>query len=312
MGHSCPESQRAYICAVFEWLRKPYPNVYETLNVRLKVALFIVVFVFLFLVVFKPFDIDSLIQIDLYLGAFLYGLVSGVMVLLISSSLIHLAPNFFADQGWTIGKEILIMNVLLLAVSVGNGILGFYIELCPPGVSNTIWNSIYLDVIRTYSVGIFPVSMLTAVSYSVFLKRNLAHSVEHNKQFEARLEKEVPVQSEPNPFVTVVSHANNNDFSFHLNDLLFVTADGNYVEFHLESEDSVKREIRRNTLSHIESQLSEYQFLFRTHRAYLVNLKKVIHSSGNAQGYELKLVKTDHAVPVSRRNLVKFDELIQS
>jgi hypothetical protein len=297
---------------MFEWLKKPYPNLYESLKVRIKVALFIAVFVFLFLVVFKPFDIDRLIKVDLYLGALFYGLLSGAVTFLSSGLLIRLFPDYFADSGWTIGKEILMMTVLLLLVSIGNGILGYYIELCPPGQEKSIWVSIYSDIIRTYSVGIFPVSILTAISYSVFLKRNLANAIANNKQFEARIENETPAEPEPDPIITIISQANNNDFSFRLNDLLFVMADGNYVEFHLESEDTVKREIRRNTLSHIESQLSEYQFLFRSHRAYLVNLKKVVHSSGNAQGYALKLVKTDHAVPVSRRNLTRFDELIQS
>jgi hypothetical protein len=295
---------------MFEWLKKPYPNLYESLRVRIKVALFIAVFVFLFLVIFKPFDIDRLIKVDLYVGSLFYGLLSGAVTFVVSYLLIQLFPDYFADSGWTIGKEIFMMTLLLLLVSVGNGILGYYIELCPPGQEKSIWLSIYYDIIRTYTVGVFPVSILTAIS--VFLKRNLAHALENNKQFEARIENETPAEPEPDPIVTIMSQANNNDFSFRLNDLLFVMADGNYVEFHLESEDTVKREIRRNTLSHIESQLSEYQFLFRSHRAYLVNLKKVVHSSGNAQGYALKLVKTDHAIPVSRRNLSRFDELIQA
>jgi len=153
--------------------------------------------------------------------------------------------------------------------------------------------------------------VLTTISYIVKLRRNLAKTAEINLQIDTRLENETPAEHHTT-IVTIQSSTNNNDFSFCLNDLLFVMSDGNYVEFHVEDEENVRREIRRNTLSNIESQLETYSFLFRSHRAYLVNLNKVIKSSGNAQGYELKFAKTDHTVPVLRKNLSRFDELINS
>ncbi|MBI3136185.1 MAG: LytTR family transcriptional regulator [Bacteroidetes bacterium] len=297
---------------MLDWLRKPYPFLYENLLIRIRVALFITVFVFLFLIIFKPFQIDRVLVTNLYMGAFFYGLTSGIVVFLVGGFLIRFLPGFFSDKDWTIGKELISTNIMLISVGIANAFVGTYLE-CRPLTNGTVnfWWEIYQDFIHTYAVGIFPVMVLTAISYSIFLKRNLAKAIENNKNLNLRLEEQPVSKVAEDQLVTIVSPANNNDFSFRLNDLLFIMADGNYVEFHMESEDAVKREIRRNTLSHIESQLAEYDFLFRSHRAYLVNLKKVVHSSGNAQGYELKLAKTTHTVPVSRRNLGRFDELIK-
>jgi hypothetical protein len=295
---------------MFDWLRKPYPFLYERLTVRLWVALFVAVFVFVFLVAFKPFNIDTDMRVNMYMAALFYGITSGATVLIAGSLLILLFPNIFKDKEWTVGKEMICTNLILISATISNAFLGYYME-CVPEMAGLkgFWLSLYLAFIRTYAVGIFPVTVLTAISYSIFLKRNLTKALENNKKLDARPETKDPEVADK--IVTIVSPSNNNDFSFRLNDLLFIMADGNYVEFHMESENTVKREIKRNTLRHIESQLSEHDFLFRSHRAYLVNLKKVIHSSGNAQGYELKLSKTDHTVPVSRRNLERFDTLIK-
>ena len=296
---------------MLEWLKKPYPFLFESLTSSVRVSNFILIFTFLFLVVFKPFDLADVISVNFYFGALLYGIVSGATAFLTGGFLVRFFPTYFTDKGWTIGKEMLSLNVMLLSVSLANGILGYYIELCPIGEVRSIWSSLYDNLKHTYAVGVFPVLILTTISYIVLLRRNLAKVDEINLQIDTRQENETPSEYH-NQIVTIQSSANNNDFSFCLNDLLFVMSDGNYVEFHVEDEGNVRREIRRNTLSNIESQLETYKFLFRSHRAYLVNLTKVVKSSGNAQGYELKFAKSDHTVPVSRRNLSRFDELINS
>jgi len=296
---------------MLEWLKKPYPFLFESLISRIRVAVFILIFTFLFLVVFEPFDLADVITVNFYIGALLYGLVSGATAFLTGGFLVRVFPNYFTDKGWTVGKEMISLNLMLLSVSLSNGILAYYIELCPIGETKTIWLSLSENLKHTYAVGVFPVLVLTTISYIVKLRRNLAKTAEINLQIDTRLENETPAEHHTK-IITIQSSTNNNDFSFCLNDLLFVMSDGNYVEFHIEDEENVRREIRRNTLSNIESQLETFSFLFRSHRAYLVNLNKVIKSSGNAQGYELKFAKTDHTVPVSRRNLSRFDELINS
>lgn len=298
---------------MFHWLRQPYPYLYERLSFRLTVSFSVILFVFVFLLVFKPFNIDKILTLSLPAGALAYGLTSGLTILLVGQLMVTFFPNYFCDKAWTIGRELLCTNIILLSISLSIAVLGIFIEECPPDVQGNqgVWQFFLQNCWHTYTVGLFPVTLLTTISYNRFLKKNLAQATQHNLRLESKTEP-APEPVEPDTLVTIASHNSNNDFSFKLQDLLFIMADGNYVEFHLEDGDSVTREIRRNTLSNIESQLVEYNFLFRSHRAYLVNLKKVIHSSGNAQGYELKLVKTDRTVPVSRRNLGRFDELISN
>lgn len=56
----------------------------------------------------------------------------------------------------------------------------------------------------------------------------------------------------------------------------------------------------RSTLRRMEDALASWPQFFRCHRTYLVNLDKVAHVSGNAQGYRLHLEGLDDTIPVSR------------
>lgn len=297
---------------MFRWFNQPYPFLYERLKTRLLIFVFVLVFVFFFLIIFKPFDFATLLTISLPLGAFYYALTSSTTVFAVSALLLYLFPNYFSDNQWKVGREIILMNVILIAVSIANGTLGYNLEICPPEVKPTLIGSILRDLKHSYAIGIFPVALLTGISYTIFLKRNLAQVNENNKQLESlKLLEDQTIVKEINPEIEIISATKNNDIQINVNNLLYIMADGNYVEFHLSDNNNVKREIRRNTLSHIESQLTAFDYLFRSHRAYIVNLKKVMHSSGNAQGYTLKLHETEVEIPVSRRNLEKFDALLK-
>jgi DNA-binding LytR/AlgR family response regulator len=63
-------------------------------------------------------------------------------------------------------------------------------------------------------------------------------------------------------------------------------------------------------MSNVAEQLDNFDFLFRSHRAYIVNLNYIQESSGNAQGYQLKMRNTEVVLPVSRTNLAEFKNVI--
>jgi DNA-binding LytR/AlgR family response regulator len=90
----------------------------------------------------------------------------------------------------------------------------------------------------------------------------------------------------------------NGQDSIHLpvNDFLYAEAADNYVKvFYLGGH-----KIIRSSLKRLEDDVRAYEQIFRCHRTYLVNLDKVIHISGNAQGYKLHLEGTELLIPVSR------------
>ena len=81
--------------------------------------------------------------------------------------------------------------------------------------------------------------------------------------------------------------------------------------FHLKGELKVKKAVIRNSISDIEQQLSNIPYIVRTHRAFIVNARQVCSKKGNSLGYRLKLSCTDDEIPVSRKNIRAFDEVMK-
>ena len=110
-------------------------------------------------------------------------------------------------------------------------------------------------------------------------------------QIESRLKKEV--------------------LSFYPSQFIYAESDGNYVVFYLKDKENIRKEIIRNSISEIEKQLSVIPYFMRTHRAFIVNMKKIISKKGNTLGYRLKLLDIDSEIPVSRQNIQAFDQAIK-
>ena len=60
-------------------------------------------------------------------------------------------------------------------------------------------------------------------------------------------------------------------------------------------------------MKELESALSPYSNIIKTHRSFLVNLLHIHSVSGNAQGYKLHLSNFDEPVPVSRNMIEDFN-----
>lgn len=292
------------------WLNKPYPFLFEDVTARFKIALFVFIFVFLFLLVFQPFNLRTEIGVNIYWACCIYALTSAITAFLFVSMMIKVFPKYANERSWTIGKEFSMMFSILLIISLANFILGMLIELHPTtGQNISLWQLLTDDIFHTFAIGIFPIMVITFTNYTILLKRNLSRVAVHNASIGDR-EAEVIINA---PLVVEISSdTKNNNISLDLEQVVFIMADGNYIEFHLQDGAETKREIRRNTMNNIANQLSGYHFLFRSHRAYLINLNQIVESKGNAQGYQLKLKHSDQNIPVSRANLSNFDGLMSS
>ncbi len=84
---------------------------------------------------------------------------------------------------------------------------------------------------------------------------------------------------------------------FSANDLLFIKSSDNYSEFHFTDTKGIKRKILRLTLKSIEEQL-KCDYIIRSHKSYIVNLKQDIIIKGNAN--DTKILIQDFTIPVSR------------
>ncbi|MBN4065836.1 LytTR family transcriptional regulator, partial [Candidatus Amoebophilus asiaticus] len=84
----------------------------------------------------------------------------------------------------------------------------------------------------------------------------------------------------------------------------------NYIEIFSENEGGITKNLLRNTLRKAEESLLNYPYLFKCHRAYIVNLQKIQSVIGNSQGYKLVFDKIEQPIPVARSQSKQLKELL--
>ena len=90
------------------------------------------------------------------------------------------------------------------------------------------------------------------------------------------------------------------NISFNLNDLIYISSQGNYASFFIKTDSEIKEIILRNTLSAIIKELNKYNNIIRCHKSYIINTNYVNAISGNARGYYLRSNSITQQIPVSR------------
>lgn len=272
---------------MLEFLKKPYPahgpnpqNIY--------IALATGIFVAGFLLIFQPFQLDDLrspYKPFLIAG---FGVIGFVVVIFYNDVLPRFLPFLSDDKTWTVGREIIYLNALILTIAICNTFYNPFLS-----ENNTLSFGTFLFMtLNTVLVGIVPTAFFVVLDYNRLLKRYVTES-------ESLQVKESPKEKE-----VALSPLNINTESEVIqlfpDQLLYVESVGNYVNIVSCQEEKLEKKLHRSTLKHLESSIP-MPHIIRCHRSYLVNLQQVQSVTGNAQGFKLLLSTCEEVIPVSRK-----------
>lgn len=273
------------------WLSIPY-YFNPSIKFKFKTSLIFGFSVFAFLYVFKPFTLYSLQEILLN-----YTLIIGLITFLGSFFFLLIPPllfkNYFNEDNWTIGRNILFILISILVV--GSCLwyaAGIYKQ--EKGIENISYVSYLL-----YSnlVGVIPVLFVVYLNEkNVREKRNRkAKEITDNKF------KKGVIKEKESDTIVILSDNKKERLKIVISDLVYVTSQGNYASFFIKKEENkTKEKILRVTLTEIIKALKDYPHIIRCHKSYIINTKYVTSLTGNARGYLLKSEYIDFSIPVSR------------
>jgi LytTr DNA-binding domain len=245
--------------------------------------------VFLILFLFKPFGLQRETTQALAFIAAVYGLVTFGISALASGTLPLLLPAWFKEEQWTVGREIIFFCGLLIIITLANLITTWFLWR-----SSVNGRSILKALWVTVSVGIFPILATTFLKQRLLLQK-------YAMQAGALDEQMHPVQAVETAIQLELTGDNQHEkITLDPARLLFIGAADNYCKITYLGETELAHIMFRSTLKKMEGQLQAYPFFYRCHRAYIVNMNKVVHISGNAQGFKLHLAGLDDTIPVSR------------
>jgi hypothetical protein len=207
---------------------------------------------------------------------------------------------FSNPDEWTILKEILSIVFILCGNGISIYFIGFLMEV--PGDR---WNlaTFFNSCIISFLIGIIPLMFFTATNYRHLFVADIV------KNFKPYINNSPLQHSEK--FIEISSQLKKEELSFSSGQFVYAESDGNYVVFHLNVDNHIRKKTIRNSIANIEQQLSDIPFYMRTHRAFIVNIKQIVSQKGNTLGYRLKFNGVDTVVPVSRQKTRDFDQLLK-
>lgn len=269
-------------------LQEPYPF---SISLKKEVisSLFFGLFVFLFLFLFQPIGLSQYHSSTKTLELAGYGAVTTSILFLNNLIVSILFPKWFSTATWTVGKNIFYTLYIFFCIGLGNLIYSVF-----QGYLKLDFNGFIFYQGMTLMVGLFPVTISTFVIYSNRLKK----AVDDAKGLNSALTtKEINSSG----LIHIPSQNKSENLEIDINHLLAVKAIENYIEVYVLDKDGLQKSILRNTLKNLDTVFSDFKFIQKCHRSYLVNLNNVKGFSGNAQGLKLGFDDSiDLSVMVSR------------
>jgi hypothetical protein len=276
---------------IYKWLNYNFPQNYIVQN-PLKGTLIITMFDLAFMLLYKPFHTHASGPFSFETTMALYGFLSAIFIFM-ALRILKIVTFFSIAKDWTILKEFLSVLFILFVMGIALYIIGFFIE-GPDKRLNII--TLMSSLKFGFLIGMIPLTFFTSINYRNFFSPVLSSGNQNASTI-------------PEDLIRISSTLKKEELSFYPSEFLYAESDGNYVVFYLNKNNLHRKEIIRNSINNIEHQLSQVPYFFRTHRAFIVNLKKVRSKQGNTLGYIIKLTGIDVKIPVSRKNTNNFNRI---
>lgn len=279
-----------------------YPSRYQSANL-LKSTVVVFIALLLFLLLFTPFGVyEPEHKINYFFICGLHAFSPALILFVYFSILNYFRKKKDQFSNWSLLKEYLNIGVFLILAGFASFLMR---DLIYNNSNNWSLRYLYEEIRNCFIAGIFFYFFLRVVSF-YFQSHKGSPFVLQFQPLKIQQDKK-----ETSSILFITTQVKQDDFSLNIDDLLFVKADGNYIELTKSVNNKITTELKRISLTQFETQISAYSHFFRCHRTYLVNMYKVEKVTGNSQGYLLSFNDTDEKIPVSRKQLDNFNSCYQ-
>lgn len=247
---------------------------------------------------FQPFGIDFLTSSKNAYFVLVLGLVSAFTFFLNTLFLPGLFAKLFESARWTIRKE-LVWNIGMFAQLI----LGFTLSALIFEVSSLQ----SLTIFRSGALALLPLILFNLVNYNHSLKSKVVQVFDSGRHWLADEHKN-PINLD-NEFIHIESENGKETFNEELINIILIQSASNYIEVYYRKGDLIRRQIIRQTLSAVESQLSNVENIKKCHRCCLVNINQISCISGTSPNYTLEVDGLEFNIPISRQKIAEFRKL---
>ncbi len=277
---------------IFSFLYRPY-SFSDDLKRNARFILWVSLGMIVFLLLFQPIGIEGLLPKQVFY------LFSGFVIctfMLLSLNLLVLPsvlPAMFSGKRWNVLKEIL-WNIWL-AITLAAADLLVYNKVT--GTRDLE----FFEIGRILLLGCIPVTILIIVNQDRFFRNYIKNAQDHIRSL-------VDKKSELETLIHFDSDYKKDKLSILPDSLLLIKAADNYINVFYRSKEGVKNQLIRSSLVKACDTVEAFDFIFRCHRTFIVNIHHVKEIDGNSQGYKLFFDDIDFPALVSQKYMEKFKE----
>lgn len=249
-----------------------------------------------FLCIFEPYGLyridnerNKIALISLYVG--------GSFI----SSAIHFTIQDFVIKKYTLGNTILWIALYFLIVGSVVSAIHEYMFNGGDYRLKIFW----VFQRNILSIAIIPMTIFVLIHYNLTLKKRLQMATALTRGISSR-----PQEEEKDCRIAINSENKKESFEMPLRDLIYITSSDNYIDVFYLSEGKPVHCLLRYTLSGVEADNADVKEIWRCHKSYIINKRKIESVSGNTAGYRIKLSGCDANIPVSRKLNKNLSSLI--
>jgi hypothetical protein len=272
---------------------KPYPF-NDDLKYNSKISFFISIGIFAFLFLFQPFGIHSLPLKERYYLITGFAVITFIALSFNLLFIPSLFPKIFTSGEWNIKKEILWYTWILFTILTGLFLLNNSL-----GVMKVSFPVVVMLILT----GVIPITVLIIVNHNRMLRIHLKMADDLNK----KLRENKSLQER---MIYFNSAYQKDSLAIKVNSLLFIRSANNYIEVFWKEANILKNQMVRCSMASAEEIISEYKFILKCHRSYIVNINLIEKIEGNSQGYKLFFENFSNPVPVSKNFVSRLKEMI--
>jgi hypothetical protein len=277
-----------------QFFKKPNPY-NEDLRQNVKLVFFIGMGVLGFLALFQPINLVPFTKHEV---VYFVGGTSIITFLVLVFNIIilpSLFPKLFFHKNKSFIRDLFWNIWILVSLSLANLFLYFKIFDV---------NSLTFEVITQISLlGFIPLTVLVITNHFRSLRAQLRQEKALNAQLQEKKENHIT-------FVHFESEYKNDNLIINPETLFLIKSADNYIEVFYESEGEMKNKMIRSSLVKAESLLSDYKYIIRTQRSYIVNVNQIKEIQNIPDGYKLLFQKSDLVAYVSQKYMTEFKKMI--
>ena len=272
---------------LIRFLKQPFPYFPKKWHVVVLMTLCVFPVSAIFLLYIKPIDFRTIAQ---FVGGF------ALIAFTCSSIMFYLFPilfkRFFDEKRWTIGKFFLFAFLLCLMICVSDTLYDNFIISKMYQAESNFFNSLFNNTLIVFSIG----TINTIVGY-FWLKSLDLHSDLKDKEDQCqKLLIRTQQHSISNEKIITLSGNTKESLTLFPRELLYIVSLSNYVHIYYKMDEQILQKLLRTTLQQMEELLSEYPYLVRCHRSYIVNTNQI----KKIKGMQLWLKSIETKIPISK------------